>query len=90
MGKFKDVIGSSRPCTSRGAASDATVLAHSQALLSLRLVAYPLLHVCAPRWGGRDLAKLELTPPARAGAQGRCPPAHPRPAHHGRDRTPRG
>jgi len=45
MGEFKDVIGSSLPCTSRGAASDSTVVARSQALLSLRLLAYQLLHV---------------------------------------------
>jgi hypothetical protein len=37
--EFKEVIGSSLPCTSRGVASEATVLARSQALLSLRLLA---------------------------------------------------
>jgi len=44
MGELKDVIGTSLPCTSRGRASAATVLARSQALLSLRLLAYELLH----------------------------------------------
>ena len=44
MGELKDVIGDSLPCTSRGVASEQTVLARSQALLSLRLLAYQLMH----------------------------------------------
>jgi hypothetical protein len=63
MGEFKDVIGSSLPCTSRGVASEATVLARSQALLSLRLLAYQLLHVLrtemeAVTWQGWSLRRL--------------------------------
>jgi len=45
MGEYKDVIGDSLPTTSRGKASEATVLARSQALLSTRLLAYELMHV---------------------------------------------
>ncbi|QGM22386.1 transposase [Spiribacter sp. 2438] len=45
MGEFKDTIGTSLPCTSRGRASEAEVFARAQALLSLRLLAYELLHV---------------------------------------------
>ena len=45
MGELKDTIGTSLPCTSRGRASDAEVFARAQALLSLRLLAYELLHV---------------------------------------------
>ena len=45
MGELKDVVGDSLPCTSRGAAAPATVLARSQALLVLRLLAYELMHV---------------------------------------------
>jgi hypothetical protein len=63
MGEFKDVIGSSLPCTSRGVASEATFLARSQALLSLRLLAYQLLHVLrtemeAVTWQGWSLRRL--------------------------------
>jgi hypothetical protein len=63
MGEFKDVIGASLPCTSRGVASEATVLARSQALLSLRLLAYQLLHVLrtemeAVTWQGWSLRRL--------------------------------
>ncbi|WP_254432262.1 IS1380 family transposase [Aquisalimonas sp. 2447] len=45
MGEFKDTIGTSLPCTSRGRASEAEVFARAQALLSLRLLGYELLHV---------------------------------------------
>jgi hypothetical protein len=63
MGEFKDVIGTSLPCTSRGVASEATVVARSQALLSLRLLAYQLLHVLrtemeAVTWQGWSLRRL--------------------------------
>ena len=73
MGEFKDVIDSSLPCTSRGAASNATVLARSQALLSLRLLAYQLLHVLrtemqavtAQGWSLRRLRERVLKAGAR-------------------------
>jgi hypothetical protein len=39
--------------------------------------------------GNRALAGLEPAPPARTGAQGRCPTVHPRPARDDRDRPPR-
>lgn len=45
MGEYKSVVGDSLPSTSRGKASDETVLARSQALLSTRLIAYQLMHV---------------------------------------------
>ena len=43
------MVGTSLPTTSRGAADEDTVRARSQALLSLRLLAYELLHILRER-----------------------------------------
>ncbi|MBK5935333.1 IS1380 family transposase [Halorhodospira halophila] len=45
FGEFKDVIGESLPCTRRGRATEEQAIARSQALLTLRALAYQLLHV---------------------------------------------
>jgi hypothetical protein len=73
MGEFKDVIGIALPCISRGVASEATVVARSQTLLSLRLLAYQFLHVLRTEveaitcraWSLRRLRELVLKAGAR-------------------------
>lgn len=45
FGEYKDVMGESLPCTRRGRATEAQAFARSQALLTLRALAYQLLHV---------------------------------------------
>jgi hypothetical protein len=79
MGEFKDVIGTSLPTTSRGQASDETVLARSQALLSLRLLAYELMHILRERmseltgegWSLRRLRERVLKVAAQVRSGGR-------------------
>lgn len=46
FGEHKNAVGESLPCTARSAATtEASVLARSQALLSLRVIAYELMHL---------------------------------------------
>ncbi|GEM_PF-1710611 len=45
FGEYKDVMGESLPCTHRGRATQEQAFARSQALLTLRALAYELLHV---------------------------------------------
>lgn len=79
MGEFKDVVGTSLPTTSRGAADEDTVRARSQALLSLRLLAYELLHILRERmealtgkgWSLRRLREQVLKVAARVQRSGR-------------------
>lgn len=79
MGEYKNVIGDSLPTTSRGKASDATVLARSQALLSTRLLAYELLHVLRTvlekqtrqGWSLRRLRESVLKTASRVQSSGR-------------------
>ena len=79
MGEFKDVIGTSLPPTSRGVADDDTVRARSQALLSLRLLAFELMHILRARletltgegWSLRRLRERVLKVAARVQRTGR-------------------
>jgi hypothetical protein len=79
MGEFKDVIGDSLPSTSRGQATEETVLARSQALLSVRLLAYQVMHVLralierrtGQGWSLRRLRERVLKVAARVQRSGR-------------------
>ena len=80
MGEFKDVVGDSQLCTSRGAAAPATVLARSQALLALRLLANELMHVLRAHMEAATQRGLESARRARAPPPGRPPGCSTTPA----------